>query len=57
MQAGVECDDVMAMVWPVCFLMRYSMQPTDLLSPALAHAQQMFLEQKTGAPLHLFLRK
>lgn len=48
---------MMAMVWPVCFLMRYSMQPTDLLSPALAHAQQMFLEQKTGAPLHLFLPK
>lgn len=35
--------------------MRYSTQPTDLLSPVLAHAQQMFLEQKTGATLHLFL--
>ena len=33
------------------------MQPTDLLSPALAHAQQVFLEQKTGATLHLLLPK
>ena len=49
---------MMATVWQGwCLLMRCSMQPTDLLSPVLAHTQQIFPEQKTSATLHLFLPK